>query len=438
MEKIDLNNYEAWFLDYSEGNLSDGEHAELQMFLEKHPELRAELEGFEPVHLSYSASEARDWSGLKMPDLQTLHDDAEKRDEFFIRAVEGTLVPEEQRSLEALLQVKKFADEFDVWQRVRLEASPHEKLTADTLYRFGLDCPLAGWNYESWLTAKTEGLLDANQLAELEAFAAGRTDGARELRLADRLRLQPAQGVFYPDKSHLYKSEERKVISLWVYRAAAVAAAFLIGYFVLSPRDETQVRVRPLAEKIQIKPAEIFPEDTLTIKKAALPDTLRKNEKGTLPALEEWQMREPDPTEYANAPSADPAFDDRDSEHLKPVTEIEIDPMNRESVEPELAQVEPEDWNEPAESNDPQKASVPKPDYKTLPQIAEKALAKKLNVPEESQDEVANVLARRLTDKMSKALDTEFTTATAQAGDENTVSYTLRIGGFEFSRTKQK
>lgn len=44
MEKIDLTNYEAYFLDYMEGSLSLEEQRDLISFLDQHPELKDELE----------------------------------------------------------------------------------------------------------------------------------------------------------------------------------------------------------------------------------------------------------------------------------------------------------------------------------------------------------------------------------------------------------
>lgn len=48
---INLNNYEAYFLDYQEGNLDTEKVAELMVFVEAHPELKAEFESFELVSL---------------------------------------------------------------------------------------------------------------------------------------------------------------------------------------------------------------------------------------------------------------------------------------------------------------------------------------------------------------------------------------------------
>ena len=50
--KININNYEAFFLDYKEGSLSHKQESELFLFLEQHPRLYEELHGFENVSIS--------------------------------------------------------------------------------------------------------------------------------------------------------------------------------------------------------------------------------------------------------------------------------------------------------------------------------------------------------------------------------------------------
>ena len=44
MEKININNYESFFLDFLEGNLEDAEVVELNKFLDRHPNLAQELD----------------------------------------------------------------------------------------------------------------------------------------------------------------------------------------------------------------------------------------------------------------------------------------------------------------------------------------------------------------------------------------------------------
>lgn len=49
--KINLENYEAWMVDYIEGNLSADQQKELQAFLVFHPELQKELDAFSMTKL---------------------------------------------------------------------------------------------------------------------------------------------------------------------------------------------------------------------------------------------------------------------------------------------------------------------------------------------------------------------------------------------------
>jgi hypothetical protein len=48
---INKTNYGAWFIDYYEGTLSAEKTAELFLFLEQHPDLKAEFESFSPIIL---------------------------------------------------------------------------------------------------------------------------------------------------------------------------------------------------------------------------------------------------------------------------------------------------------------------------------------------------------------------------------------------------
>ncbi|NJK98050.1 MAG: hypothetical protein HC905_26890 [Bacteroidales bacterium] len=49
--KIDLNNYEAFFLDFAEGRLDNSSTLEMLAFLRNHPELKAELENFSNLRI---------------------------------------------------------------------------------------------------------------------------------------------------------------------------------------------------------------------------------------------------------------------------------------------------------------------------------------------------------------------------------------------------
>jgi len=101
MEKIHLNNYEAWFLDYLEGRLHAEEVAELMLFLEKHPELKALLEEVEPIAIDLPAT-STPFAGkekLKKPVI-TL----ENYPAFFVDAGDGTLDADTQLAVTYFLK----------------------------------------------------------------------------------------------------------------------------------------------------------------------------------------------------------------------------------------------------------------------------------------------------------------------------------------------
>ena len=67
---INKENYEAYFLDYIEDNLSPKEIDMLIVFLEKNPTLKNELEFYDEISLSPSSSSTFDNNSLKKIDIE--------------------------------------------------------------------------------------------------------------------------------------------------------------------------------------------------------------------------------------------------------------------------------------------------------------------------------------------------------------------------------
>jgi predicted transcriptional regulator len=65
MNKIDIHNYEAYLLDFSEGNLSDEYQMELELFLIQHPELNCDLSELSLVALENESVSFSDKNSLK-------------------------------------------------------------------------------------------------------------------------------------------------------------------------------------------------------------------------------------------------------------------------------------------------------------------------------------------------------------------------------------
>ncbi len=55
--RITRDNYEIWFIDFMEGNLSEAQHQMLLAFMKEHPDLKNELEGLNTITLSPSTDQ---------------------------------------------------------------------------------------------------------------------------------------------------------------------------------------------------------------------------------------------------------------------------------------------------------------------------------------------------------------------------------------------
>ena len=100
--KISRNNYESWFIDYTDGTLTAEQRAELLLFLEQHPDLKAEFENFvnellplqsmpESLPETFSAS-------LKRGDITESN-----LSYYLIASMEGDLNAEEKNRLDTFL-----------------------------------------------------------------------------------------------------------------------------------------------------------------------------------------------------------------------------------------------------------------------------------------------------------------------------------------------
>lgn len=130
MERREINsdNYEAFYLDYLEGNLSAEESAQLQSFLLLHPELEVDFDDVRPLSLMHTLPLQHDFKrGLKHVDLLNDAIIEQNAEEFIIAHHEGLL--SEQRSAELLAFVQTNAplqQLFNVYRRIRLESPTQE------------------------------------------------------------------------------------------------------------------------------------------------------------------------------------------------------------------------------------------------------------------------------------------------------------------------
>jgi len=124
MATISYANYEAFFLDYYEDNLTPGQITELMIFLEQNPELKEKFEEFEMMILEKDNEIAfEDKESLKkniFPEL-TLNITKDNCEEFFIASVEGELSKNQENELTIFLQKNpQFINQFNLYKHTKL------------------------------------------------------------------------------------------------------------------------------------------------------------------------------------------------------------------------------------------------------------------------------------------------------------------------------
>lgn len=248
---INKQNYEAWFLDYAEGNLSEKQIAELLLFLEKNPALRAEFEEefevlpLQPENLPYGAAEE-----LKR-EQQVGFITLTNYEEYLIGAAEGDLTPAEQAELQRFLkQNPQLEDERAVYAGIGLEADTH--ITFPNKENLKKQEGITAGNYEDYLIGSVEGDLNAEQEEELANYLAANPEVATEREMYAQIHLNPDIGIHFPNKEAL-KHKSGRVFPLYMRYAAAAAAVVVIMLTIFYQGD---------TEGIVPEVANIIEEDT--------------------------------------------------------------------------------------------------------------------------------------------------------------------------------
>ncbi|MGZ4035693.1 MAG: hypothetical protein ACXVP4_12575 [Bacteroidia bacterium] len=226
---INKNNYEAFFLDYHEGNLSPQQVADLLLFIEQHPELKEEFESFENFTLEdFSAITFENKSGLKKEITN------DNKDEYFIRSVEDTLSSIEKNLLDNFIkQHPQYIADLNLFQKTKLnpdssivfenkESLKHIAVSTDDL-----------------LIASIEGLLSKEETVLLSQQLTADVEMQHNLSLYKQTRLIPDASIVFEGKEEL-KRKERKAIPLFYYVAIAASLLFLFGlYFVFNNNNNS-------------------------------------------------------------------------------------------------------------------------------------------------------------------------------------------------------
>ncbi|MGM0612949.1 MAG: hypothetical protein ACQESM_05535 [Bacteroidota bacterium] len=235
--KINRNNYEAYMIDYLDGNLTSAQVDELMLFLDENPDIKAEAEGLDmtvnPVDEQSPVYDEK--AALKQPvtdDSGTITED--NYETWFIAFVEGNLSKDEESCLHTYLnQNPEKQKELEFFKATKLQPEEVTFENKSQLKAIAI-VPVAGIdasNYEQKMIARIEGDLSLNEINDLNEFIKQNPGLKQEFEWFKKSRLKEDKAIAFPDKRELRKYTigfTRK--TLYNFVAAAAAIALVIGF----------------------------------------------------------------------------------------------------------------------------------------------------------------------------------------------------------------
>lgn len=393
---IDKNNYEAFVLDYLEGNLTTDQHNKLFAFLEAHPELEVDLD----LDISAGSLPLEKFSFEDKSTLLRMEPGGERSiQEQLIALVEGDLDTEEVSELELLLN------------------------SSDNLEKERALFTISKLRGESVVYPYKALLLDEEPTKQ-DMLWAGAFEGDTftiHISAAEKASLRMNEGsAVYPDKAALKKSI---VVPLFVYARYAAVAAAIVAAFFLFPFDDSapangyqpyvnsgfpEVRVASSNEEQELENAVVNNEQQIEIK-TPVRFASQSNDNLERSAIKVPLRLDGQPTR----PIVTFAAIERD------LLKEAIDPQNNQT----LPLAPPNALTEPATLL----ASATE-DYVPLSKFVKGKVFNKLNLPDNaSATESFSTLASRASERLTKKTNNKLQIEAEKRVDKKR-KYTFRIG----------
>lgn len=229
MNRINFNNYEAWLLDYAEGNLSAEDTAELLLFLEQHPELQTDVDNL--MEFTLPSDEV-----ISVDFKHRLHkDEADFKERFESLCVafyDKAISAAEKNELDSILkQNPHWTKEFHAFAHTFIQQESDVELTAKSSLKKQFQ---AKGSFDDLAVKALEGLLSEREKSAFESSLDGNQSKQHQWKAFQMTVLQQEHIVF-EDKSSLYQQTGgARVFPLWSrWIAVAASLALLFGAYSL-------------------------------------------------------------------------------------------------------------------------------------------------------------------------------------------------------------
>jgi hypothetical protein len=160
--------------------------------------------------------------------------DRHNYEEFFILYWDNELTAVQKQAVENFVnQNADLREEFEILGETRFTPEATEQFKEkDFLLN---DSFINITNYEEQLLNYIDDEVTNEERKEVERFVSANTEAQKELALLQKTKLQPEAEISFPDKSVLYRREEKpvRVIRMTWFRVAVAAAIILIAGFTV-------------------------------------------------------------------------------------------------------------------------------------------------------------------------------------------------------------
>jgi hypothetical protein len=246
---INRNNYEAYFIDYLDGQMTEEVRSEMLLFLELNPDIRKEFDMFSKTSVCPDKNcvyKGKEW--LKKYEDDISGSIPSPDDQLAIAALEGDLSESDKIAFKLRLSSDAdFAALYLLYSKLhavpeQISASgfkDHLKRKAITVHKeFNLH------SYDELFASYFEGDMEEECAHELSVFLTLNPALKDEFTMMGKLRYEADLSKVYPDKNRLKKQTIiRQLVSRpWISTAAAASIALLLTFNIFFSPEKSDLR----------------------------------------------------------------------------------------------------------------------------------------------------------------------------------------------------
>ncbi len=268
--KINRDNYEAYFLDYHEGQLSPEMVEEVLIFVDQNPDLKNVFEEFEAVTLVADKDIVfGEKSALRKNHIfATSQVNEMNYEEFLIGETEGLLNAEQLASIEEFISINpQFEKDRKLYALAHLSAENEIVFEAkDSLKQKAIPVGLINEEtFETYMAHELEGDLNPDEKIQLVEFMQYNPQLEKDRKLYKQTILTAETDIVFEDKASLKKSviPIRRIVYYALAAAASLALIFSV-YFLfdrnnINPGIAEQGKVENTVNSVINEPATEIP-----------------------------------------------------------------------------------------------------------------------------------------------------------------------------------